>query len=389
VKVALFSDSYRPRLSGVVHSVAALVRALRRLGVCVHLFAPAYPGYRDSEPDVHRLRALHLPQYPDFPLLVPIQPGLMGHIRAIAPDVVHVHSPFLAGRLGSGSARALRVPLVFTHHTLYPAYVHYVPWIPRPVAARFVRAHVVRFCNRCDAVIAPSRAVLDLLRAQGVRSRIEVIPTAALDLEAITRIPPADRRVLGIPQGRILVVYVGRLAREKGLELLLEAFARACGSRPLHLLLVGDGPERAGLERRVREAGISDRVTFAGARPHSEALAWMKASDVFMFASSTETHGLAVVEAMACGLPVAAVEAMGTSETVTHGRTGLLVDPDPEALAAAVVWLADHPDLRRRMGEQARAAALNWSEAAQAERVLALYRSVREGWERGRRNHPP
>jgi glycosyltransferase involved in cell wall biosynthesis len=157
----------------------------------------------------------------------------------------------------------------------------------------------------------------------------------------------------------------------------------------LHLLLVGDGPERAGLERRVREAGISDRVTFAGARPHSEALAWMKASDVFMFASSTETQGLAVVEAMACGLPVAAVEAMGTSETVTHGRTGLLVDPDPEALAAAVVWLADHPDLRRRMGEQARAAALNWSEAAQAERVLALYRSVREGWERGRRNHPP
>lgn len=387
--MALFSDSYRPRLSGVVHSVAALVRGLRRRGIRAHLFAPAYPGYRDSEPDVHRLRSLHLPQYPDFPLLVPVQPGVMGHIRAIAPEVVHVHSPFLAGRLGLNAARALRVPVVFTHHTLYAEYVHYVPWVPPPVAAWFVRTHVVRFCNRCDAVIAPSRAVLDLLRAQGVRSRIEVIPTAALDLEGIARIPPADRRALGIPQDRILLVYVGRLAREKGLDLLLEAFARACRSRPLHLLLVGHGPERAGLERRAREAGVWDRVTFAGALPHPEALAWMKASDVFVFASRTETQGLAVVEAMACGLPVAAVEATGTSETVTHGRTGLLVDPDPEALAGAVVRLADQPDLRRRMGEQARNVARNWSEAAQAERVLALYRSVREGQGRGGRNHSP
>ncbi|MDR5708379.1 MAG: glycosyltransferase family 4 protein [Armatimonadota bacterium] len=377
--MALFSDSYRPRLSGVVHSVAALVRALRRRGVRAHLFAPAHPGYRDPEPDVHRLRAFRLPQYPDFPLLVPVQPGMMRRIQAIGPAVIHVHSPFTAGRLGLGAARALGVPLIFTHHTLYPEYVHYIPWIPRAVAARLVRAHVVRFCNRCDAVIAPSRAVRDLLRAQGVRSRIEVIPTAALDLEGIARIPPADRRVLGIPPHRVLLVYVGRLAREKNLDLLLEAFARACNARPLHLLLVGHGPQRTELERRAREAGILDRVTFAGALPHEEALAWMKASDVFVFASRTETQGLAVVEAMACGLPVTAVRATGTSETVTHGQTGLLVDPDPEALASAMARLVDQPGLQRELAEQARAAATQWSEAAQAERVLALYRSVQEG----------
>lgn len=377
--MALFSDSYRPRLSGVVHSVAALVRALRHRGVRAHLFAPAHPGYRDPEPDVHRLRAFRLPQYPDFPILLPFQPGVMRRMRAIGPAVVHVHSPFTAGRLGLAVARALGVPVVFTHHTLYPEYVHYVPWVPRAVAAQVVRTHVVRFCNRCDAVIAPSRAVRDLLQAQGVRSRIEVIPTAALDLAGIARIRPADRRVLGIPPDRILLVYVGRLAREKSLDLLLEAFARACQDRPLHLLLVGHGPERMELERRAREAGVLDRVTFAGALPHEEALAWMKASDIFVFASRTETQGLAVVEAMACGLAVAAVEATGTSETVAHGRTGLLVDPDPEALASAMARLADLPGLRRELAEQARAAATQWSETAQADRVLALYRSVREG----------
>ncbi len=359
--------------------MGALVQGLRRLGAKPSLFAPAYPGYRDPEPDVYRLPSFRLPRYPDFPLLLPVQPGLLRQVRAIQPEVVHVHSPFTAGQLGLRAARALGVPVVFTHHTLYPEYVHYVPCVPRSFAAWAVRAHVVRFCNRCDAVIAPSRAVAELLEAQGVRSRIVVIPTAGLDLAAIDRIPASDRAVLGIPRDRVLVLYAGRLAQEKNLNLLLEAFHLASRGRNLHLLLVGDGPDRHLLEHEARLKGILDRVTFAGALPHEAVLGWMKASDVFVFASRTETQGLAVVEAMACGLPVAAVDATGTSETVVHGRTGFLVPPDPAALADAVACLADQPELRATLGAQARAEAVRWSLAALAERVLEVYRSVREG----------
>lgn len=379
--MAAFSDSYRPRTSGVVHSVASLAAGLRRLGHRVHLFVPRYPGYSDAEPDVHRLPAVRLPPYPDFPLLLPWQPGLLRRLRTLGIEVVHVHSPFVAGRLGLQVGRALGVPVVFTHHTRYPDYVHYAPWIPRGLLARSVRAHVVRFCNRCDAVIAPSEAIARILRSQGVRTRIAVIPTAALDLDAIARTRPADRTTLGIPRDRILVTYVGRLAREKGLELLLDAFARACVGRDLHLLLVGEGPERPALERRAERLGIADRVTFAGLRPHPEVLAWLCASDLFAFASQTETQGIAVAEAQACGLPVAAVDATGTAETVRDGETGFLVPPDPEALAQACGRLADDPELRRRMGERAQALSARWSVEGMTERVAGLYRAL---WEEDR-----
>lgn len=376
--MAVFSDSYRPRTSGVVHSVASLAGGLRRLGHRVHLFVPQHPGYSDPEPDVHRLPAVQLPQVPDFPLVLPWQPGLVRRIRTLGTEVVHVHSPFLAGRLALAAGRALGVPVVFTHHTRYPDYVHYAPWIPPRLLAPSVQAHVVRFCNRCDAVIAPSEAIARMLRSQGVRTHLAVIPTAALDLEVIARTPPADRTALGIPPDRVLVTYVGRLAREKGLALLLDAFARACEGRDLHLLLVGDGPERQALARRVEAFGIADRVTFAGLRPHPEALAWVRTSDLFAFASQTETQGIAVAEAQACGLPVAAVDATGTAETVLDGETGLLVPPDPFALAAAIGRLADDPELRRRMGERARQHAARWSIEEVAGRVAALYRALRE-----------
>lgn len=370
----MFTDSYRPRVSGVVHSVAAVARALRERGHRVVVFAPNHPGYRDQEPDVVRLPSLANPRHPDFPLLVPLVPDLEARLRALGLEVVHTHSPFAAGRLAAAGRG--RRPLVFTHHTLYEEYVHYAPWVPRSLARRWVRWHVVRFCNRCDAVVAPSRAVHDLLRARGVRSRVEVVPTAALDLDALARIPPADPSERGIPRGTPVVLCAGRMAPEKSMEVVVEAFARTPSLQEARLVLAGGGPSLDGLRRLAARLGLDHRVTFLGPLPWEGVVAWMKAAQVFAFASRTETQGLVVAEALACGTPVVAVRAGGVAEVVDHGRTGLLTDPSPDSLGRAVALLLGDPRLRREMAERARQEAHRFSARHVAGCLEELYRSL-------------
>lgn len=372
--VGMFTDSYRPRLSGVVHSVAAVTRALREQGHRVVVFAPRHPGYRDDEPDVVRLPSVVTSRYPDFPLLVPLLGDLDRRVRDLGLQVVHAHSPFTAGRLAAASRG--RCPLVFTHHTLYEHYVHYAPLVPGFLARRWVRWHVVRFCNRCDLVVAPTRAVGEFLRARGVRSRLEVVETAALDLEALRRVPAADPTVCAIPPDAPLVVSAGRMAPEKSMDVVLEAFARTRGLQDAYLVLVGGGPSLEALHHLAGRLGVEARVRFLGPLPWEGVVAWMKAAWVFAFASRTETQGLVAAEALACGTPVVAVRAGGVAEVVDHGRTGLLVEPSPDLLGQAMARLVGDEGLRRWMAGQARQESERFSARRVAGRLVELYRSL-------------
>lgn len=366
----MFTDSYRPRVSGVVHSVGMLARCLRARGHRVHVFCPRHPGYADEEPDVHRLPSVVTRKNRDFPLLLPVAGVIRRVVQQMGLDVLHAHSPFVAGhmamRVGGGR------PVVFTHHTLYTEFVHYWP-VPQRLARWWVRRHVVRFANRCDAVIVPTRVVERMLRDQGVRRRIEVISTALLDLEAIASVPAPPREPFGDTP---LVVCAGRMGHEKSMEVVVQAFAIVRARRPAHLVMVGGGPALAELQNLAGRLGVGDYVTFTGELPHEAAIGWMKAADVFAFASQTETQGLVVAEAMACGVPVVAVAAGGVAEAVVHGRTGLLTDPDPGSLAEAIDRLLGDGDHRRSLGEAAGLAAQDFSADAIAERTLEVYRSL-------------
>jgi hypothetical protein len=239
--VGMFTDSYRPRLSGVVHSVASVARALREQGHRVVVFAPRHPDYQDQEPDVVRLPALSNRRHPDFPLLLPVVRGLDRLVNELGLQVVHTHSPFTAGRLAEAS-RGPR-PLVFTHHTLYEEYVHYAPLVPRSWARRWVRGRVVRFCNRCDLVVAPTGGGAGPLtvprravpggggphRGPGPRGGGTGCPR---------RIPVSA----GVPDGAPLAVCAGRMAPEKSMDTVLQAFA---ATPALREGLLGDGGGRA------------------------------------------------------------------------------------------------------------------------------------------------
>ena len=377
VRVGIFTDSYLPRISGVVRSVESFVAELRRQGHHASIFAPAYRGFADTDPDVVRFPSVRPPGHPDFPLAIPVRRAFLGKLRRRRLTVVHTHSPFLMGTAGRYAARRLRLPLIFTHHTMYGEYVHYVPLISQRFSREIVTRYTRRYCNLCTAVIAPSHTVKRWLRSVGVTAPIEVLPTAGFELNRFDRLDPSwVRRQYGIPSDAPLVITVGRLAPEKRFDVVLGAFADVARQRPARLLVVGGGPEAKELRALAGRLRLSAQVVFSGPLEHDRVLDCYAAADAFAFASPTETQGLVIVEAMAAGLPVAAVGAGGVAEVVGHGETGLLVDLDPRALGAAIWRLLDDPGLRARLSERGRSAARAYAIEVLTDRLVRLYRNV-------------
>lgn len=363
-------------LGGVSRAVETVRTSLERLGHQVVIVAPAAPDTRHDSPHVIRVPALPAPTYPEFALPLPLPSSLRRSIEALDLDVFHAQHPFLLGATARRMAGRAGRPLVFTHHTLYEKYAHYVPLPHGPVARLAVRRSV-RFANAASLVVAPSEGLAARLRAQGVVRPVEVLPTG-VDLD---RFVPgnrhAARQALGLPVDTPLLLYVGRLDREKNLRFLLDAFRRIATVRPdVRLVLVGRGTQERALRALALGQPTAGRVHFVGGVAPENVPRWYQAADVFVFASTTETQGLAVLEAMASELPVVAVRASGVEEAVLDGVAGLLVPEDPAAFGAAVVQVLMDDWLAGKLAAGGRVAARRFSAPVLAERLLALYRDL-------------
>jgi glycosyltransferase involved in cell wall biosynthesis len=374
VRVALFTNNYLPFCGGVTISVETLRRGLETNGHEVWVFAPRFPGAAGDPPRVVRYPSIPAATYPEFSLAVPYSPTIARQVRALDFDVFHVHHPFLLGPAARRLARRLRRPLVFTYHTRYEKYAHYVPFHRRFVerAAMWLSAG---FAASSDTVIAPSTLVRDELRARGVGRPIAVVPTG-VDLD---RFRPGDRaaarRALGLAPAGPMILYVGRLDREKSVDRVLLAFDRVAGTVPdARLVLVGQGKEEPRLQRLARSLPAARRIAFLGVRAHDVLADCYRAADAFLFASETETQGLVLAEAAACGLPAVAVDAPGCDEVVRDGETGILTKSDPTALAESAIGLLLDADRRQRMAKAARALAQReFDVRLQIERTLSAY----------------
>jgi 1,2-diacylglycerol 3-alpha-glucosyltransferase len=331
--VGLFTECYRPIQNGVVASVDALACELRAGGHEVTCVTPRMPNYREVQEFVVRVPSLPLPIRTAYRLTIPFVAGERGWRALERLSIVHTHSAFVTGWMGLRLARRLRVPLVFTYHTQLEEYAHYVPFDAR--ATRSAAAHLTRtYANAADAVVVPTAAMEARLRALGVTARIAVVPSG-IDLGQFAggRRDEALRVRFGVPADAAMVLSVGRLGREKNVELTLAAFAQL-GPQPARLVLVGDGAQREALERRAEQLGIAARTTFAGEFPRESLPGVYASADAFLFTSTSETQGLVLVEALAAGLPVVAVDTPQTRDVL--GEAGSVAAPEPQALAAAL-----------------------------------------------------
>ncbi len=379
MKVGIVTATYTPSRNGVATSTALFVRGLRALGHEVRVFAPVHPAAR-PEPDVHRLPMLRSAATPDYPLLLPIGPLASRRLPLDDLEVMHTMHPFVAGHVAHAWARRLGVPLVFTAHTQYHSYVHYAP-TPSGVTAWATKRHVASFARAADVVLVPGVALVDVLREYGYAGAIERMPNP-VDLARHAGPPDPDLRArIGVPADAPLLLYVGRMAPEKGLPLLLEAVAEARRSEPrLHLMMVGDGPLRASLAARNEP-----QVHWVGPVDHREVASFVLAADLFVSASSTEVQPMTFLEALAGGTRVVAVDSAAARELAGPGLT--VSGPEVSGLSGAILAALRAPDPVARR-KAAREAVRSFDVDVRAEALADVYARAMRRWPRRARFLP-
>lgn len=377
LRIGFFTCNASPLLNGLAVSIQQFACHLRRFGHRVFVFAPRYPDCRDAEPDTYRFPSLRVPTHHRYALPIPaVAMRLHRLIPRLGLQIIHTHHPFLVGPYARRLAHRLGVPLVFTYHTLYEHYAHYLP-VVSPMAARVAEARSHAFANRADLVIAPTSGVQERLRSHGVTVPIEVIPTG---IE-----PPGEpeeskiqiRRRLGVPEDGPVLLYVGRLAREKNLESLLRAVHSVTRVVPdITLLVVGEGDEQRSLQQLAAHLGVADHIRFVGSVPHQAVGCWYRAADLFAFPSVSETQGLVVLEAMAHGLPVLAVRSVGTSDFIVDGTNGALANDAEDDFVRRLLTLLHDGTSLARYAEQGLAKAMQMTAEASAIRLLQTYEQL-------------
>lgn len=374
--IAYFTNFYLPVVNGVARSVQSFREALSAMGHNVFVFAQE-DNYEDTEPFIFRYPSLHLPLAVDIPTALPVSPFMDQLIPKLKLDIIHTHHPILLGQTAATKARDLNIPLIFTFHTQYQEYTHYIPF-PQEQVQEFLKGRVINwlreYMRKCQHIIIPSESMRSILvNDYGLVDKFTVIPTG-IDITPFKKANGAAIRSQWNFGDDKVIISAGRLAEEKNWVTLLRAFALALGKQPnLRLVLLGDGPQAEALRQLVGELEITDRVTFTGKVPFEEVPNYLKAADLFSFASITETQGLVTLEAMASGLPVVAVDGPGTKDILEDGKQGFLVENDPEALANGIVNLIENSGLIGKFKSAALRASRTYDNHRLGRKMLKVY----------------
>ena len=376
MKIGMMADTYKPYVSGITNYIDLNKRALENAGHEVYVFTFGDLDYRDDE-----LRVIRNPGVPlaDTGFYLSLRYKTKHKKLLQTMDVVHVHHPFLSGRLALAYCRPENIPIVFTNHTRYDLYAQArMPLMPEEVSHSLLQAYMPDFCDEMDLVISPSRGMEKVLRQYGVTGPIEVVPNG-VDLKPFHNARPLPRSEFDFKESDILLVYAGRIAPEKNLEFLFQAFAGVSQVIPnVYLLIIGGGQKdhKEEVMPIPGELGIEDRVRFVGMIPYDKLPSYLAMCDVFVTASVTEVHPLSVIEAMGTGLPILGIDSPGVGDSVTDGETGLLAKEDIASFTAKLAYLCLNRDLHKKFGAAARIASEQYSIERTTKIMLEHYRRL-------------
>ena len=376
IRVLMISDVFFPRVNGVSTSIATFRRALAAFDVDVRLLVPRY-GNEAEAPGVVRIPGRRLPFDPEDRLVGLRTMNAAAQREAADCDLVHIQTPFAAHRSGLRAARACGRPTLLTYHTFFEEYLHhYAPFLPAAALRGLARRVSRTQCNAVDAVVVPSTAMRDRLAGYGVSTPMEILPTGIPLQDFASGDGLHFRRLYDIPEHAPMALYIGRVAHEKNIGFLLAGAAQLSAQRPDFVLVIaGEGPATPSLQRQVLRDGLAGTVRFVGYLERRKRLPdCYAAADVFVFASRTETQGLVLLEAMAAGLPVVALAAMGTTDILAPERGARIAPDTPAGFAAVVEEVIANGRLRKQLAAEARAYAHEWADTLMAARLAALYR---------------
>lgn len=382
LQVAMVSNNYFPFVSGVSVSVERLRQGLSGLGHAVQLLVPQYRETWQDDPGIQRVPTLMaFGEKHEFRLTNPLSAHFRRCLRGFKPDVIHVHHPFWLGSMGLWMGRRLGVPVIYTYHTRLEHYAHFVP-LPGALFRNLVSHYLIkRFSNRCQGVIVPTYSAEEYLRMIGVKTPTLVQPTgidAARYASADTLEVESLRQRWQIEPAHTVLISVSRISQEKNISFMLESLAelKRQGHTDLRLLLIGDGPDRQPVQQRVAELGLERQVSLVGAAPPEEMAHYYHLGDLFVFASTSETQGMVILEAMAAGLPVVAVRSSGIDDVVREGVNGFKTPQNRQQWGQRILELQQDSAQRETMGNRAQAFAADYDIEKFAGSVAHFYAEV-------------
>lgn len=401
MRIALMTNNYKPFLGGVPISIERLTKGLEKLGHQVTVFAPTYEEQAEEQ-NVFRYATCRKHCIGGTVLPNPFDRRIEREFQRNAYDIIHVHHPMLIGRTAVYLSKKYGIPLVFTYHTRYEQYLSYVKWIrmleqsaakeDNPfreeqkglldfIQQKIVPAYLHTFLKHCDFVFAPTKGMQDYLETvcRIPRGKTDILPTGIekRHFQVTEEEKAAVRRQYGaedIP----LFLSVSRMSHEKNVNFLLDSIQKVKESyqKSFRVLLAGDGPDRAEYERRSRELRIEEEVIFTGTIPNDEIAPYFAAADAFLFASKTETQGIVILEALAGGTPVYALDATGVSDLVVNGENGFLSGEDSDCYSDKILDFLNYAVDRKKLEANAVKGALKYREEAVAEKAVRLYNKV-------------
>lgn len=361
MKIGFFTDSYLPNVDGVATSVASSAKELEKLGHEVYIIAPRSPKYKDKK-NVYRLMSVRLYEKPEIRMGLQLPQRSLLRIMRIDFDIIHSHSGGPISFLGWQISQLRNVPYVATYHTLWNKYAHYFLFLKGVMKPKVLEITSALFGNTCDEVIAPTEKVKDELLKYGVKKPIHVIPSGIYVEKFGKQRRGFLRELLTIPKRDKIVLTVSRLGREKSVDFLIKVFAHIYKNQPdVHLVCVGDGPDRDSVEKLIEKLGVGDRVHLTGPIEHQHMPRVYADAEVFIFASQTETQGMVVLEAMASRLPVVVVHDKAYKEVVEDGVNGYIVKKNEKLFAEKVLGLLAYKEMRVELGKNGRKTAENYS----------------------------
>lgn len=332
MRIAIFTETYLPQINGVVTHIKILKEGLEALGHTVLIVTA------DSKAHTHYLKdnVLHCPAHNlkriyNLDLASPVSRTRLKYLREFRPDIIHVHNEFSIGLSGMAIAKILKVPLVYTLHTMYDDYIYYIAPKPLiPLTKKLSHRYFRMFPQNAAVVTGPSKKCQEYTYEIGSDKKVEVIPNPVeLDAFAPQTSTPQQRAQIReqyhIPQDATVACFVGRLGREKSVDVLLRFWAQEMKPQDnMRLLIIGDGPEKEPLEQLAQQLGITDTVIFTGKVPHPDLPPYIHTCDIYVTASLSDTNSISMLEGMAGGLPVLQLYDELNADQVTDGVNGYM-----------------------------------------------------------------
>lgn len=378
MNIGIFTNIYLPGVSGVITVIENYKKELENQGHQVFIFAAKYPGYQDKEPNIFRFKSIDIRYKISYPLPIIFSPHLSRTVKKLKLDIIHSQHFFICGQIAWYYAKKFNIPLIFTHHTRYDLFTDYVPILPKEISKSLAQILCAFYSNSCDAVIAPTQDVKNLLLKYKVKTPIAVIPSG-IDLKEFSeKNSKIIREKYNINEDKILLLSASRLGPEKNIPFLLKSFKKISSKYPnICFMVAGDGPSKKMLENQTAKLGLKERVIFTGEIPRQKIPLYYAAADIFLFSSLSDVQPTVITEAMASGLPIVAIKANGVKDVIINKENGILSSHNINDFSQAVIKLINNPDFRKKNSEKAKKTANNYSIEKSTKKLIALYEKTK------------